>query len=227
MKQLFFLILLLFSLSSVSAQCADLDDSKEIGLIAYLTAIQQCAENKVIWSELVFAQKDSGIPDTARFIVKTQIDRLYGRLKLKVDIFVNQLSADLVNRNSVRMYRKMDKDIRGKSIGNYTKIEKYKSLLSDIEQEYEQLIQLDYRVSNGQEIMTDISDDPSNLDKVLAPIASVFGLAGLNPYTIYKDVQATKQKKIAILVGYLKESRLSPLTELNKPKKEEKKSSGK
>ncbi|WP_142785732.1 hypothetical protein [Changchengzhania lutea] len=96
----------------------------------------------------------------------------------------------------------------GKDITN--RLKKFEVLLKTVDGSYLDLIYSKYKTGGPQSV---------------AGLQEIFTLAGINPYTIYKDIKASKEKKIATLVGYIKEMRLKPLSELTsatKPKQEEK-----
>ena len=208
MKNHIYIIIVAFSFST--AFCQDgLEESKKLGLISYLNTIKELSENKVLWSEAKFTERNME-KDTVSVLdlaTKSFIKEKYALLKWKTDLFINQFSADMIDRNSISLYRKMNKYLSNSTQNKSDRIKKYYILIKEMDQIYSELFFQNY-LSSKQSI---------------ASVTEILTLAGFNPYSLYKDVKATKEKKIEILIGYLKEMRLKPLSELKKPKEKEEK----
>ncbi|WP_034257728.1 hypothetical protein [Altibacter lentus] len=204
MKNLFTLLVLLIALQSFAQD--GLDESKSLGLVAYLNTIKEISENKILWSEARFKQRNENLenPRQEDLYTKRIIKEKYALLKWKIDLFVNQFSADLIDRNSIGLYREMNKHLVEQSKSK--RIRKYIPLLDEIDETYKDLFYENYTTGLN----------------FIETATAILTLAGFNPYTLYKDIKATKEKKIATLIGYLKEMRLKPLSELKKPEKKEK-----
>ena len=208
MKNAVLILLLVFTNITCFGQDG-LDESKKLGLISYLNTIKELSENKILWSETKFAQRNEN-PEKARKVditTKRVIKEKYILLKWKTDLFINQFSADLIEKNSIRLYRKMNKYLESPIKNKTNKLEKYYALLKEIDDNYKDLFYEDY--STGMNFVTSATE--------------ILTLAGFNPYTLYKDIKATKEKKISTLIGYLKEMRLTSIPDLSKPKEKGKK----
>lgn len=202
------IIALLLSFSTLTSFAQDgLESSKKLGLVAYLNTIKEISENKVLWSDAKFSERNENVekPSDEDLATQKSIKEKYALLKWKTDLFINQFSADLIDRNSIGLYRKMNSHLNEPSQSE--KVKKYFPLLKEIDETYKGLFYENY--SSGMQF--------------IETTTGILTLAGFNPYTLYKDIKATKEKKILTLIGYLKEMRLKPLSDLKKPKKEENK----
>lgn len=84
-----------------------LHKSKSMGLVAYLTHIKYDAEFKM--AILVNHPEYEKQKNKAE-----QMNANYNLLKLSVDKLVNQMSADLYNRNFLKLYRETDDFVKTK-----------------------------------------------------------------------------------------------------------------
>jgi hypothetical protein len=202
-----------------------LDESKPLGLVAYLNTIKEISENKILWSESKFIERNSkrlellknaSITDAEKSKIKSEqssdiqireeIQNKYATLRWRTNLLINQFSADIVEKNSMSLYRNMDKFIKGDKSELCSKLKKFNPLILEIENNYNQLFDSKYQTEAIQS---------------LAEAQELFTLAGINPYTIYKDIKASKEKKILALTGYIKEMKLKALSELKAKPKEE------
>ncbi len=198
-------------------------ESKDLGLISYLNTIKELSENKVLWSEAKYNQrkierleKVKNAKDEASKknleneqkqdnSLRQELQNDYALLRWKSNLLINQMSADIIEKNRMSIYRNMNKYLAsGEDISS--RLKKFEELLKKIDEIYFEVISFSYKTGGL---------------KSVAGLQEIFTLAGINPYTIYKDIKASKEKKIAILVGYLKEMRLKPLSELTSAKKPE------
>lgn len=223
MKKLFFLIAIIISIVLNTNAQDGLDESKALGFISYLNTIKELSENKILWSEAKFNQrkterleliKSAKTPDEKNELMSKQksdddnrqlIQNKYASLRWQINLLINQYSADLVERNSVSLYRNMNEYLSGEEELK-SRLTKFKPILTKIDEIYLELIYFKYDTGGPQS---------------MAGLQEIFTLAGINPYEIYKDIKASKKEKIATLVGYIKEMRLKQLSELIKPIKPE------
>ncbi|WP_127139383.1 hypothetical protein [Flagellimonas oceanensis] len=252
MKKIILLLSInLIVISSLSAQYS-LDEPKKLGFIAYLNTIKEISENKILWSEARYIQREIDRKDSLKKIeddikkkellleqssdtrslenelnnlnnqhkpwkeiwskqkesdikIRQEIQNKYANLRWKTNLLINQFSSDIVNLNRISIYRDMDNYLKNGGVLP-KKLKKFKPLLEEIENKYNKLLSSKYRTGGPQSV---------------AGLQELFTLAGISPYTIYKDIKASKEKKITTLVGFIKEMRLKTLSELQSGSKEE------
>ncbi|WP_445718232.1 hypothetical protein [Flavobacterium sp.] len=126
MKTKLLLITIFFALSIQSwGQEIDFSNTQKMGLIAYLTQVKYEAEFKM--SSLI-----NNSEYEKQKVKASEMNANYNMLKLSIDKLINQMSADLYNRNFLRLYRKTDKFIKtGKSLPK--KFAQYETALKEIE----------------------------------------------------------------------------------------------
>ncbi|UII80136.1 hypothetical protein [Flagellimonas sp. CMM7] len=200
-----------------------IDESKQLGLIAYLNTIKEISENKILWSEAKYNQrknkrleeikkaKDSNSIKNLEYqqqsddSLRQSLQNDYALLRWKSNLLINQLSADIIDKNRISIYRNMNKYLAsGQDISS--RLKKFKELIKTIDDIYFEVISFSYKIGGLQSV---------------AGVQEIFTLAGINPYTIYKDIKASKEKKLATLVGYIKEMKLQSLSELTSDKEDE------
>jgi hypothetical protein len=225
MKKSIYLFITIVLISFIAKAQNGLNESKPLGLIAYLNTIKEISENKILWSEAKFIERNSkrlellknaSITDDEKSKIKTEqtsdiqireeIQNKYATLRWRTSLFINQFSADLIEKNSMSLYRNMDKFTKGEDSELCSKLNKFNPLILEIEKNYNQLFVSKYQTGGIQS---------------LAGTQELFTLAGINPYTIYKDIKASKEKKILALIGYIKEMKMKALSELKAKPKEE------
>uniref|UniRef100_UPI00404B6C57 hypothetical protein n=1 Tax=Flavobacterium sp. TaxID=239 RepID=UPI00404B6C57 len=99
--------------------------SRKLGLVAYLTEVKYISEFQM--SKLI---------ENPQYKVETEkvkeFNQTYNALKIYVDMFINQMAADLNNKNRLRLYRRADKYIKsGKAFPQ--KYKQYEDCLKNIE----------------------------------------------------------------------------------------------
>lgn len=238
MKKIILLLSInLIVISSLSAQYS-LDAPKKLGFVSYLNTIKEISENKILWSEARYIQREIDRKDSLKKIeggtrslenelnnqhqswkenwskqkesdmkIRQEIQNKYANLRWKTNLLINQFSSDIVNLNRISFYRDMDNYLKNGGVLSKN-LKKFKPLLEEIENEYNKLLSSKYRTGGPQSV---------------AGIQELFTLAGISPYTIYKDIKASKEKKITTLVGFIKEMRLKTLSELQSGSEEEEK----
>lgn len=217
MKKSIYLFIAIVSISFLTKAQNGLNESKPLGLVAYLNTIKEISENKILWSEAKYIERNTKrlelfknastdsekvrlkSEQTSDDKIKEEIQEKYATLRWRTNLLINQFSADIIERNSMSLYRNMDKFIKGDQTELCTKLKKFNPILTEIEKNYNNLLASKYQ-----------SDGIQNI----AGIQAVFTLAGINPYTVYKDIKASKEKKILTLIVYLKEMKLKALSEL-------------
>ncbi|RDY61526.1 hypothetical protein DX873_05040 [Flagellimonas nanhaiensis] len=162
------------------------EESKKIGLVSYLTLIQHYAPQAVIYA-------DKNIQDATAV---DEVNKSYIFLTIGFNSLINQLSADMNQKNSPSRYKKLNTYLKDRN-GN-KKIENYYTLLELIEFHFMKL----YYMNDG-----------SSTQKIVGPDEALAFVGGV-PYTIYKDFKAVNTAKVAALTTLLKELRLKSLSEI-------------
>lgn len=190
------LILILFIVNV--ANCQEFIESKSLGLVGYLTYVKQVSEYKM--NSLVKDPNYTSMPEKAK-----QFNSDYNMLKLSVDLLINQISADMLNCNSLRLYRKLDKFLKhGEELPE--KYKEYGILLGQIDSKFTTFMMRKYGGGTlsgpGLDVITGIVSE------------------GREIVTSARDF---REKKIQSINSILKELRLTNLSEIIKPKEKDSK----
>ncbi|MGB0934281.1 MAG: hypothetical protein ACPGU5_08355 [Lishizhenia sp.] len=206
MKNKLVVLICLLSFSNF-AKTIKVDDSKRIGFIAFLTELKISAESKIMECERDFAKRNlsNSAPNKNDLAIKDSVYKTYGLLKLKTDILINQLSADLILKNSTCLYRKMDKYFVDNSTSK--RITKYLALIEEIKVGLKNLLEIKFVTSNI---------NPLGVETLTA----LFSLVGFTPYSLLKEYKESKEKKISTVVGYIKLLSLNSISDLIKKEEE-------
>ncbi|AZQ44766.1 hypothetical protein [Nonlabens ponticola] len=122
-------------------------------------------------------------------IFRSDYIKEYINEKRVVDIFINQLNADMINKNALRFYRKINRYFTDDDAITGSNVLKYVSLVNELE-----------AISFGS-FQTDL---PDAKDKNFVESATgVATLIGATPYAIYSDMKAGKKEKITGLTTIL------------------------
>nr|WP_299385480.1 hypothetical protein [Allomuricauda sp.] len=123
MRKLFCLfVLLLFTLASAAQDCEPnlkLEQSKKLGLIAYLSHVKTV-------SEIMAIEKGETAKDC------------YYSVKESSDVLINQLCADMTEKSGLKLYRDFNKEIK-KGVMVSDRIKKYNDLVMNIDQAFTSL----------------------------------------------------------------------------------------
>lgn len=190
------LILILFIVNV--ANCQEFIESKSLGLVGYLTYVKQVSEYKM--NALAKDPNYTTMPDKAK-----QFSSEYAMLKLSVDLLINQMNADMINCNRLRLYRKLDKFLKSEE-ELPEKFKVYGELLIQIESQFTSFIIKKY---GGGAL------SGPGLDEITGIVSE-----GREIVTSARDF---REKKIQSINSILKELRLTNLSEIIKPKEKDSK----
>jgi hypothetical protein len=187
MKKLYlFFPVFIISILSLSGQGLE---KETLGLISYLTDLKIRSEYRMT-TALAGKKSDTG----------TDINSVlsaYNSVMIDVNRFINQLSADLISRNSLCVYRKIDKFVnksRNKLTGESAK---YTMILQEIDANFKVLLP-EKRI----ETLT-----ASLLEQIVGAARM-----GVNSVESLRDF---REKKVGKIVSALKELELKSVSELN------------
>lgn len=190
--------LLLILLIVNVANCQELVKSKDLGLVGYLTYVKQVAEYKM--NALAKDPNYTAMPDKAK-----QFNSEYTMLKLSVDLLINQMNADMLNCNRLRLYRKLDKFLKSEE-SLPVKYKVYGELLKQIDGQFTSFIIKKY---GGGALAG------PGLDEITGVATEV--------REIITSARDFREKKIQSINSLLKELKLTPLSEIIKPKEKDSK----
>lgn len=194
MKTKLLLLLLLISLNSIGQE---IPDGKKLGLVAHLTYVKTISEAK-----MTILIKDEKYIREPKKAFKFNSD--YTLLKLLTDQLINQLSADLIDKNKLKLYRSLNKYLKNqKSVPE--KFSQYQVLLEQIDGQLEALLMRDYKDGGKQ-----------SAELITAIVGIITEIREIT--TSARDF---REKKIQSISGIIKELKLSPIAELIKPKEKD------
>ena len=157
---------------------------QEFGLVAYLTDLKINSEIKM--KKLVDNPQYEFQTEKAR-----QIDLNYNELKINIDILINQISADIKKKNSLRLYRRLN---------NFYK---YRKPLPSKYLYYEKLIKRIEELS----VSLKFESFSSMVGESLSDYTDVGSLA----LDIIKFNQEIRQKKVDKIVNIISQLRLKDI----------------
>lgn len=181
------LIFVLFSFQNCFSQDY-LAESKELGLVSYLTTVKSISEYKLISlasNDQYKIQKDKAFEFRAQ----------YNLIRLSVDRLINQLSADMTQKNRLKHYKVLDKFIKGEIKDVPTKYEAYKTLLAELDTLSETFLLKTYSSIAGAS---------------LEEITGALELA----HTLITDTRDFREKKIQSIIQIVKMTRLESVKNL-------------
>ena len=159
--------------------------SREMGLVAYLTYIKTAAESKI------YAENSK----SSTFDPSGRMKKNYNLLKVTIDLVINQATADMTQKNSIKLYKRLNKYVKEEKDKRCLnkKLGIYKSMMDDVEMRYKALMR-DTLIRKG----VGISD------------ISLLGIAEF-AYGIVTDARDARQTKVASLVKQLEALKPVPL----------------
>jgi hypothetical protein len=187
MKKLYlFFPVFIISILSLSGQGLE---KETLGLISYLTDLKIRSEYRMT-TALAGKKSDTG----------TDINSVlsaYNSVMIDVNRFINQLSADLISRNSLCVYRKIDKFVnksRNKLTGESAK---YTMILQEIDANFKVLL------------------PEKRIETLTASLLEqIVGAARLGVNSV-ESLRDFREKKVGKIVSALKELELKSVSELN------------
>lgn len=200
-KIAFITLIILAGFSSFSQETDPLVNSKKLGLVSYLTYVKAIGEYKMISLVSDNQYKDEKFKE--RII---SFHSAYNMLRLSVEKLINQLSADLLVSNRLKLYKQMNSYIKAgtRLPSGYTG---YEDLIKEIDGALEILQIKTYKSTQGGFSLVDIT----------GVVELVHG--------IITDARDAREKKVASLTGILKDLKLVKLGDLVKPEEGDKKES--
>jgi len=156
MKNLVLTILLLATCISMAQEykpMITLTESKNLGLIAYLSHVKTVSEIMVV---------EKGDP----------AKKWYFSIKESSDVLINQLCADMTDKRGLKLYRELNKDIGSKSHNS-----KYKFLIENIDTAFE-AIKRPTNINAVGDVLSTLGIEPYSIykDIVSAKTKKVEGL---------------------------------------------------
>lgn len=185
------IIVFLTNVTSISAQDL-LQDSKKMGLVSYLTAVKSISEYKLI-----------SLADNEQYKIQTEkasdFRANYNCIKLYVDMLVSQLSADMTLKNKLRLYKLLDKYVKGEVKEMPEKYSAYEDLLIGLDGLVETFLMKTYSSMQG-----------ASIDEFIGALELV--------HTIVTDVRDFREKKIQCLIKITETTRLNSVKDLTETK---------
>ncbi len=140
------------------------------------------------------------IDDSIRCVNKEN----YAFLKYQTSLLINQFSADIVDKNGMSKYRKINNCMK-----QNTDLKACLSIYKDL------LAKIDNSFIKGY---SKYPDNDLAMQKeafiTIAGLQAIFTLAGISPYSVYKDIKESKAKKRTTIVSYMKEMQLNTISKL-------------
>lgn len=194
-KSLFIFISIIFWTFHLFGQSEQeiLKESKELGLVSYLTTVKSLAEFKMI--SLASHAEYEKQKDKAQ-----QFNSEYNLLKLSVDRMINQLSADMSIKNNLKVLKKINGYTKGDIEKLPTKFLPYGKLLIDIDGKLETFMLKTYSSALAGPTLTELT-----------------GVVTLG-HGIITDARDFREKKISNTIILIKDLKLSSLKDLTEKK---------
>jgi len=196
MKKSIFTLCLLLLVAGSTFGNEYVTKSKELGIVAYLTTIKSLAEYKMI-SIASDQEYTKQIEKAGKFRSK------YNMLKLSTDKLIHQLSADLIDKNSLRKYRKLNKYLKGDWQELHHSLSGYKSLIKEIDSQIESFLGSTYSSSLAGPEFGDI----------------VGGIELV--HTAITDARNFREKKVQSMIGILGNLKLEKVKDLTEKKEKD------
>lgn len=197
-------VVLSFSISTFGQDTCEsiIEKSKKLGLVSYLITIKTVSEQKMI--SLAQDPQYSTKKDEAR-----QFRAEYNMIKLYVDQVISQLSVDMIEKNKLKKYKKVNKCLKDNSYSN--SISAYQNVLVTIDK-----------------MVIAFSEKDFSSKAAIPPLEEIVGALELVHATI-TDARDFREKKISNIITLLKDLKLQSVKDLTeeKEKKEEDKKDGK
>lgn len=194
-KSIFTLCILIFVASSTFGN-EYITKSKELGVVSYLTTIKALAEHKMI--------SLASDPEYSKQVEKAAAFRSnYNMLKLSTDKLINQLSADMIDKNSLKKYRKINKYLKGELKELPKDLLAYKILLEEIDGQMESFL---LRTYSSMLAGPELGDIVGGIELV---------------HTAITDARDFREKKVQSIIGVLGNLKLEKVKDLTEKKEKE------
>jgi hypothetical protein len=162
-------------------------EKENLGLISYLTDIKIRCEFKMI----------SALADKKSNIDISSVQASYNSVLIPVNRLINQLSADMIEKNSLREYRKINKFINKSKPELSGKSERYMGVFKEIDQNVKILLP----VIQTEAITAYMMEQIVGTGKL--------GVSGI------ESARDFREKKVGKIVTLLKDLKLKSVSELN------------
>ena len=194
MKKYILIIAGIFCINFLVSGKKTIDTHKDLGLVAHLTGVKIIAEFKMI----SLIQKSAEVKDKPDTLNPSRLE--YNFLRLSVEMLINQLSADMINKNKVRKYNKISRYVAGDADVLSGKLNAYKRLLDEIDERFWIFI-----TGSETKFLADVG---------MGDILDAVELG----HTIITDARDFREKKVSNLITQLKDLKLQSLKDLTEPK---------
>ncbi len=196
MKKTIITFLLLIVVCSTSLSNEYITKSKQLGIVSYLTTIKSLAEHKMI--SLASDTEYTKQPEKA-----AEFRSHYNILKLSIDRLINQFSIDMIDKNSSKKYRKLNKFLKGELKELPENLSNYKELLVEIDGQIESFMMRTY---SSMLAGPELSDILSGVELV---------------HTVITDARDFREKKVQSIIGIITNLKLEKIKDLTEKKKAE------
>jgi len=181
------LIVVLFNYQNSFSQDY-LAESKKLGLVSYLTTVKSISEYKLISiasNDQYKIQKDKA----------SEFRSQYNMIRLSVERLINQLSADMTQKNRLKLYKVLDKYIKGEIKDVPSKYVAYKTLLTEVNTLTETFMLKTYSSMAG-----------ASLEEITGALELV--------HTAITDARDFREKKIQSIIQIVEKTRLESVKDL-------------
>jgi hypothetical protein len=127
----------------------------------------------------------------------------YNILKLSIDRLINQLSIDMIDKNSNKKYRKLNKYLKGEQKELPENLSKYKELLVEIDGQIESFMMRTYSSMMAGPEFSDILSGVELVHKAIT------------------DARDFREKKVQSIIGIITNLKLEKIKDLTENKKAE------
>lgn len=173
-----------------------LTKSKELGAVSYLTTIKALAEHQMI--TLASNKEYLNQPEKA-----ANFRSNYNLLKLSIDKFINQLSVDMIEKNNVSKYKKLNKYLKGELKELPNDLLSYKLLIEEIDGQIESFL---LRTYSSMLAGAEIGDIISGVELV---------------HTAIKDARDFREKKVQSIIKVLESLKMDKVKDLTEKKEKD------
>ncbi|WP_241311653.1 hypothetical protein [Chryseobacterium arthrosphaerae] len=195
MKKICSLLLILFIVNCFSQSLSHIDDSKKLGFVSYLTYVKTVSEFRMIQ-----LSQDNRYGKKEFIEKKEKFHSIYNSIKLQTDMLINQLNADLLSSNRLKLYKNLENYIKGDIKKLPEDYSAYETSINSIDGLLSVFLVQKYNDGGIQSS---------------ALIEAILGVVELG-HTIITDARDFREKKIQSIVGITKELKLAKISELIK-----------
>jgi hypothetical protein len=196
MKKFKFILLIIMLFANASFSNEFLTKSKELGAVSYLTTIKALAEHQMI--TLASNKEYLNQPEKA-----ANFRSNYNLLKLSIDKFINQLSVDMIEKNNVSKYKKLNKYLKGELKELPNDLLSYKLLIEEIDGQIESFL---LRTYSSMLAGAEIGDIISGVELV---------------HTAIKDARDFREKKVQSIIKVLESLKMDKVKDLTEKKEKD------